>query len=195
MRTRNPENKYIKKKKIMKTVNLVMVLVIIMCKTAAFGQDNEIRKTDKFEFNETGLNDFVVVSIENKTKEEIFSKTMNWVKETYKNPDLVLKMQIPNEILRIDAVASNLASVNNGKTKFNLPYSIEISFKDNKYKFEILSLVVENVKDLKTIPNFKTDKKMIKYWGTTPTDIEIYFNDLNDNLKKYISNQSKKEEW
>lgn len=179
----------------MKTVNLVMVLVIIMFKTVVFGQNQEIRKTDKFEFNETGLNDFVVVGIENKTKEEIYSKTINWVKETYKNPDLVLKMQIPHEKLRIDAIASNLASVNNGKTIFNLPYSIEISFKDNKYKFEILSLVVENVKDLKTIPNFKTDKKMIKYWGTTPTDIEIYFNNLNDNLKKYITNQTKKEDW
>lgn len=178
----------------MKTNNLILILLIIICKTSAFGQDSEIPKNDKFEYNEIGLNDFVVVDIDNKTKEEIYSKTINWIKETYKNPDLVLKMQIPSEKLRIDAIASNLASVNDGKTKFDLPYSIEISFKDNKYKFKILSLVVQNVKDLKTMPNFKTDKKNIKYWGTTPTDIEKYFNDLNENLKKYIS-QTKKEEW
>ena len=35
---------------------------------------------------------------------------------------------------------------------------------------------------------------MIKYWGTTPIDIEIYFNNLNQSLKKYIL-ITNKEEW
>lgn len=163
-----------------------LILLFIAISNICIGQTNDKESVEKFEYSEVGLNDFVVTNIDGKTKEEIYSKTINWVKETYKNPDLVLKMQIINEKLRIDAIANNLASINNGKTKFDLPYSIEISFKDNKYKFSILSLVVQNIKDLKTVPNFKTDKKIIKYWGSTSNDIENYFNKLNQSLKDYI---------
>ena len=177
----------------MKIVKLIKTALVFLTSTIAFGQVSEIKNNEKFEYNETGLNDFVVTEIQNKKKEDIYGKTLNWVKETYKNPDIVLKMQILNEKIRIDAIATNLASINNNKTKFNINYIVEITFKENKYKFEIISLIVQNVKDLKTMQNFKTDKKIIKYWGNTPNDIEVYFNNLNDNLKKYIS-ETKKEE-
>ncbi|MFV5688100.1 DUF4468 domain-containing protein [Flavobacterium sp. ZT3R25] len=178
----------------MKIVKLIKIALVFLTSTFAFGQVSEIKNNEKFEYSETGLNDFVVTEIQNKKKEDIYDKTLNWVKETYKNPDIVLKMQILNEKIRIDAIATNLASINNNKTKFNINYIVEITFKDNKYKFGIVSLIVQNVKDLKTMQNFKTDKKIIKYWGNTPNDIEVYFNNLNDNLKKYIS-ETKKEEW
>lgn len=165
----------------------VFILLLVTFSNISIGQTSEKTKGEKFEFTEKGLNDFVITNIEGKTKAEIYSKTINWVKETYKNPDMVLKMQLVNEKIRIDAIANGLASINNDKTKFNINYIIEIEFKDYKYKFEVVSLIVQNVRDLKTIENFKTDKKIIKYWGNTPINIENYFNKLNLSLNEYIS--------
>lgn len=90
-------------------------------------------------------------------------------------------MQIENEKVRIDAIAKDLLKVRNLAS--NLNYVVEISFKENKYKFELLSLLYENSTDYKRIPNFKTDKKLIRNFGNTPTDIENYLNGLNESLK------------
>lgn len=161
-----------------------LILLFIAISSICIGQTNDKESVGKFEYSEVGLNDFVVTNIDGKTKEEIYSKAINWVKETYKNPDLVLKMQIINEKLRIDAIATDLLKVKGVSS--NLNYFIEISFRDNKYKFEILSLLYENSVDYKKIPNFKTDKKLIKNFGNTPVDIENYFNKLNQSLIDYI---------
>ena len=117
-----------------------LILLFIAISSICIGQTNDKESVGKFEYSEVGLNDFVVTNIDGKTKEEIYSKAINWVKETYKNPDLVLKMQIINEKLRIDAIATDLLKVKGVSS--NLNYFIEISFRDNKYKFEILSLLV-----------------------------------------------------
>lgn len=138
---------------------------------------------EKFEYSETGINDYVITEIDLITQKELFSKTLNWVKETWKNPEEVLKMQIENEKLRIEGIAEKLVKVRD--FGFNATYIIEISFEDNKYKFELVSLTAEKA-DYKKIPNFKTDKKMLKNFGTTPIDIENYFNTLNQNLLDYI---------
>jgi hypothetical protein len=99
-------------------------------------------------------------------------------------------MKIENEKVRIEGSAIGLLKVRNQSS--NLTYVLEISFKDNKYKFEIMSLLYDNNTDYKKIPNFKTDPKMIKNFGTTPTDIETYFNNLNESLRAYITGETKK---
>jgi hypothetical protein len=141
-------------------------------------------QSDKFEYATTGLIKSVVIEVPSKTNEEMFNKSMNWVKETWTNPDIVLKMKIDNEKIRVGAIAKDLVKVKG--YAFNLNYIIEISFKDNKYKFEIVSLTTENTADYLNLPNFKTDKRMIKNFGNTPIDIENYFNALNQSLKNYI---------
>jgi hypothetical protein len=154
-----------------------------------FGQNEH---SEKFEYSESGINDYIVTKVENKTTNEIYGKTINWIKETYKNPDKVIKMEIENEKVRINGVASDLLFVK--KMSFNLDYVIEISFKDGKYKFELVSLSTEGA-DYKKIPNFKTDNKLIKNFGDSPNKIEAYLNNLNENLKNYILGQKKKEDW
>jgi hypothetical protein len=155
---------------------LVLLFVNVIC----YSQTS----IEKFEYTELGLNDYVVSEFNSVSKDEIYKKTINWVKETYKNPDEVLKMKIENEKIRINGIANKLLNVK-GYT-YNLEYVIDISFKDNKYKFELISLTYEQV-DYKKIPNFKTDKKMIKYYGKIPYDIEDYFNKLNLSLKYYVN--------
>jgi len=165
-------------------MKIIYIILFIAFSSICIGQTSEKVQAENFEYSEIGINDFVVINIDGKSKEEIYNKAINWVKETYKNPDLVLKMKIENEKLRIDAVAPDLLKVRGFKS--NLNYVIDVSFKDNKYRFEIVSLLYENSTDYKKIPNFKTDKKMIKNFGTTPIDIENHFNNLNQSLKDYV---------
>ena len=170
----------------------LLSLSLLFLSFILFGQTNEKIHPDKFEYSETGLNDYIVTDTENVSKEVTYNKTLNWVKETYKNPDAVLKMKIENEKIRIDAIATGLLKIKGNS--FNLNYVIEISFKDNKYRFEIISLLYENSTDYKKIPNFKTDTKLTKNFGDTPVEIENYFNKLNLSLKDYIVGKSE-EKW
>jgi hypothetical protein len=170
----------------------ILILFLFTFSIICNGQIDEKVKGEKFEYSEDGLNDYVVITIEGKNKEEIYKKAMNWVKETYKNPDVVLKMNIENEKFRIDGIASDVIKVKN--ISLNLDYVYEISFRDNKYKFELISLVYDNTTDYKKLPNFKTNPKLVKNFGNSPNDIENYFNRLNKSLEIYIVGKAE-EKW
>ncbi len=94
-------------------------LIAIFAVSLTFGQNAELSSNSKFQYSEFGLNDYVIINVPSKTKEEIFSETINWIKETYKNPDVVLKMQIENEKVRIDAIAKDLLKVRNLASNLN----------------------------------------------------------------------------
>lgn len=171
--------------------NSISILLIILCSFQSFGQ---LDNPEKFEYFENGINDYVVTKVEGKLINDIYDNTINWVKETYKNPDKVLSMKIENEKVRVIGSASDLLSVRN--MSFSLDYIIDISIKDGKYKFDLISLETsDSGADYKKIPNFKTDKKMVKNFGESPQKIESYFNELNESLKNYILGKSKKDDW
>ncbi len=48
----------------------------------------------------------IVVEVDSLSASEIYNKAQNWVQETYKNPDKVLKANIANEKIRIDGFAN-----------------------------------------------------------------------------------------
>ncbi len=170
-----------------------LIFTIISAFTSVFAQNANSLVNRTFQYSELGLNDFVVTDIDSTKMEELYNKTVKWIKETYKNPDVVLTMKIENEKVRIDAIASGLLKVRGFAS--DMSYIVEVSFKDNKYKFEIVSLLYDNRTDYKRIPNFKTDSKMIKNFGTTPVNIEKYFNGLNESLRAYLTRQNKKDDW
>jgi hypothetical protein len=170
----------------------ILTLLLFTITSICLGQSDEKVKAEKFEYSEVGLNDYVITNIEGKSKEEMYKKSINWVKETYKNPDAVLKMNIENEKLRIDGIATGIIKVRG--ISMNLGYIIEISFRDNKYRFELISLLYENATDYKKMPNFKTNPKLIKNFGNSPSEIENYFNTLNKSLELYIIGKTE-EKW
>ena len=166
-----------------------VMLIIASSVTSLFAQNPNSPINRTFQYSELGLNGSVVTY----HKEELYNQTVSWIKETYKNPELVLTMKIENEKVRIDAIASGLLKVRGFAS--NLNYIVEVSFKDNKYKFDVVSLLYDNNTDYKNIPNFKTDNKMIKNFGTTSADIEKYFNGMNESLRASVTGQSKKDDW
>lgn len=175
----------------MKTILLPILIILLSINT--FSQVNSTTNTEKFEYSEIGLNDFIITPIKEKTIDFIYDKTINWIKETYKNPDIVIKMQIENEKVRINSIARNLVKVKG--YSMDLDYVLEISIKENKYKFEITSLLYDGKTDYKKLPNFKTDTKLLENFGNSAINIENYFNSLNENLKNYILGNTNDNDW
>lgn len=154
---------------------------------------------EKFELTTAGFTDYVVTNVEG-TQSEIYNKAVNWIKETYKNPDQVIKMTIENEKLRFEGYQSNFHCLKSlGMTSCsNLTYTIEISFKDGKYKFDPIAAVISNDSGQKN--ELKLDQlqnvyfkngKPLKGFENFVISFQDMFNNLNTSLKSYISGASK----
>ena len=137
-----------------------------------------------------GLTPFVVTDVENKTTKEIYQKSINWIKETYRNPNTVIKSQIEDESIRFEGISNNAGAVGNGL--YSVKYSIKISVKDYKYKFEVIEFELLNCPIKKNGWNpsdksfFKEDGSPRKPWKDYPKSIETLFDELNNSLKNYI---------
>lgn len=164
----------------------------------------------EFEITDDGLTKYVVTEIESVTKEVAYKKTIDWVNREFNTPDKVIKGTIENEYVRIEGISKTamrypaIGGIINSPIKFE----IEISVKDNKYKFEIISLQEENY----MYPRFATDpfmelnfaKKLSS--GYNPirksngdfrnrykfaSDVPLFFNNLNKKLQEYILGTNK----
>ena len=94
---------------------------------------------------EKGMTDFIVTPVEGKTAPEIYKKVIEWIKVTYKNPDKVILSTIENEYVRFEGSSDKFYSINwgaelGGVIFEDAKYQIEISIKNGKYKFDLISI-------------------------------------------------------
>ncbi len=90
-----------------------------------------------FKYNPDGTTDYVVYSIDKTSAADIFTKTINWINVTYKNPDKVIKAKIENEMIRIDGYSSSAFSrtfASGNKADYDVTYTLEIQIQDGKYR-------------------------------------------------------------
>lgn len=103
-----------------------------------------IEKTDGSKKSEKGtflnIGTEVVVEVEGKTAAELYKLAVNWLNETYKNPDEVIKGQIEGEYIRWQGTAgySYCRDVIGVLYCDNCRYTTEIRFKDGRFKYEII---------------------------------------------------------
>jgi len=169
---------------------------------------------EKFSYNENGLiPEYLVGDIENKSQNEIYQKSLNWIKETYKNPDEVIKTTIENEKVRFEGVEMDYLceKVLASTFCYNTKYTIEIEFRDGKYKFTPLSMSYRQPPttsayastsggdvtiDLRNGSDFYNKRGALKkQTQSMPESIENLFNSLNERLMKYLNEDSSKKEW
>lgn len=168
----------------------------------------------EFTFDNTkGMTDYIVTPVEGKTAQEIYKKVIEWIKITYKNPDKVILSTIENEYIRFEGSSQTLYSVNipmSGKTYYSSKYQIEISIKDNKYKFDLISMQslyprshyniggwIDNIIFNKNTEKegidtfYKKDGTLKSMWKYLP-EVPSYFNDLNKSMLESINSTDKK---
>lgn len=155
---------------------------------------------EKFIFNNDGLTSHLVIEIPNVNQQELYEKAINWIKESYKNPDEVIKAKIENEKLRFEGVKKAvLVSKSFGITEYDdVRYTIELSFKEGKYKFAPTFLASET--DLfQYFPSgwqeiklnggsyiYKKSGKIKSTFKLYPKNIEDLFEGLNNSLHDYL---------
>ena len=172
---------------------LLLLLLALLFYYNSFAQD-------QFTYTKEGLTDFVVVNVDDLSRIDVYNKTINWVKETYKNPDLVIKTSIDGDKVRIAGFKEHLICTRalGIPTCYGGTYTISISSKDGKYKFDPSSVtyrlpptpysygVDQNFYLNDGSPYYKKNGKIRTSWKTVPENIAQFFNDLNLNLKNYI---------
>lgn len=132
------------------------------------------------------------------TAAELYSSTMNWINETYKSPEDVIKGNIENKYIKINGFSSSLFSASGLGTKFyyDARYTIEFRFKDNKFKVDIINLEKYIPPSqyteggwFSTLPiSFRVEKRKGKADKDGVANLEavtLHFNNLLSSLKDY----------
>lgn len=186
----------------------IITIVTLLCSGVLFSQETA------FTFTKDGFTDFVVVSVPNKTQAELYKKTLDWVSVTYNNPKEVIKAQIENDYIRIEGVKENALCMNVMLSRMcdDVKYQIEISFKEGKYKFDVVSVqqflktsevsVISGWREcgfMNTTAGFyKSNGELKNVFKDYPQESTSMFNEINDKLKDFLlsdSIPSKKSDW
>ena len=146
------------------------------------------------------------------TPTELYTKTLNWVEETYTNPDKVLKGKVEGKYIRLNGFVSSLLKLTalGSATYYDVRYTVEIKFKEDKIKYEITNYeqyfkpskvssggwydasFVFKIAKRKGKPNKKTGVrepgKFIKDEGTNFRSVRSHFESLGVSLNEYLVN-------
>ena len=163
---------------------------------------------DSFTYDQDGLNPKdLVVQVNGINQNGLYEKTLAWIKDSYQDPDEVIKATTENQKIRIEGYQDNLICVSalGSTTCYGASYNIEVSFKDGRYKFEPISINYRlppsqyssgmNVQvDFTDGSGYYNKKgKLRKATESVPTSISDLSNTLNASLLKHMT--SKEEEW
>jgi hypothetical protein len=170
-----------------------LLSILLLTTTSLFAQD-----IPKFELTKDGVQPIVVV-IDSFNAQTIYKKTLNWVKENYKNPKEALKADIENETVRIDGFKKNAWFYKSlgMKQEYDMEYSFLIDIKDNKIR---LTFTVGQFwgDDKKTTYDyttfFKSSGEIRGAYKDAKPSLEQSMNDLVFSLYNYIKG-SKKSDW
>ena len=180
-----------------------LLIVALLITQFAFSQS-----ASKYVTSKDGFTDYVVTEVPGKSKEELYTKVIEWLNKTYKNPKEVIKAQIENDYIRIEGIKSNMLCVISGASScFDVRYQIEISFKDGRYKFDVTKieqyappsrvwLDIPINGDFKGY--FKESGEIKPMFKLLPDAFQSTFNGLNKDLESFLKSESipsKKGNW
>ena len=185
----------------------IFLVATALTSSILFGQDTTPAQTPpptNFTITkDVGLSPFIVVKTEGKTKEELYKTTIECINNNYNKPSEVIKAQVENDYIRFQGVSKEKYCWDALVTFCNdIRYEVEVSFKDGKYKFEVLSLEDYHVtgasglrvwgrinyKDSWT--HFKNTGEVRKMYADNIKQITAFFDELSKNLYDYIYNQN-----
>lgn len=191
--------------------NFILVGILLGFSLSVKSQSITDTDISSFRYDINGLYPkFVVMEIDSINQSELFEKTINWIKENYKNPDEVIKTTIGNEKIRFVGFQDGIIELKTMgmASYYGVTYTIEIEFKDGKYRFipgncEYRVPVSQYgggqtvVIDWNNGLQWHNNGKVRKMYQNIPSNIENLLNNLNDNLFNYLSSKTglKKEDW
>ena len=189
-----------------------MLVLTLNC----FSQKLVITK-DGFRDSSNLNNGYVVINVDGKTAKQLFDNAIVFVNKAYKNPDKVITGKIDTTSLAINGYADILIKITtmpNGKprkkeisTILCSTYNIQLSFKNNKVKFEIIDIdFYWNTYNGKENLYFQGTKGLYGATGIYDADgnlklldykacIENYFNGYIQSLMIVLAGKSNVDSW
>lgn len=131
-----------------------------------------------------GITDYVVSDCEGIAKDVMYSRAIEWVNLTFKSPNEVLIANLENNLIRLE-----FSETSTPIKKF----VVEIQFRDNRYKFDPISVMFPTVpvpsNDFLGTLNkyFKKDGSLKPRTATTVNSVQSILNSTNISLKNYIN--------
>ena len=178
-------------------MKLKTLLLMALVTASTFAQDTE------FKFSKDGLTDFIVTTYDGSAK-DTYNRALAWVKDNAKK-NFVVVSSVENEKLTIEGAKENFICSKAGGTTVctSATFTIEINFKDGKYKFAALGLTekpnnsmnttVHNLDDFSEY--YDKDGTLKKYKDDVPVAYETLFNELYKSLIAFMDKKKKAENW
>ena len=149
-------------------MKLKTLLLMAFVTASTFAQETE------FKFSKEGLTDFIVTTYDGSAK-DTYNRATAWVKENSKKNfvNFVVVSSVENEKLVVEGTKENfLCSKAGGTTVCTYAtFTIAITFKDGKYKFEAVGLSEKATNSINTVVHNLDDFS--------------YYYDKDGTLKKY----------
>jgi hypothetical protein len=177
-------------------MNKLITLVLVFITTVSFSQESRTNWT----FSE-------VVEVPNVTKDELYIRGKSWFAKTFKSANNVIQMDDKDagKIIGKGAImiesncticgASGIHTSNGGPVSF----TIEVSFKDNKFKYDITGLTHSAKSPGGNLENEKPDcggmAMTKKTWAAIKTQTEEKVLAMITSLKTAETSAAKSEEW
>lgn len=182
-----------KNKKHIKIKKRTLLVLAVLLTSLSFGQE-----IPQLKLSPNGVEP-IVVEIDGMSAKDMYQKAQNWVQETYKNPDKVLKASIENEKIRVAGFASSAwwwKSLGIKQT-MDMEYTVEVSFKDGRYRFEYIIDQFYISGGQKALYNYTTfyrkkDGEIRKAYTDAIPSLENTMNDLSQSFYNYVSGISSK---
>lgn len=180
----------------------LFIFLLVLSPKVILGQ------SESFTYDINGIHpNYVVVELNSLDQEALFKKATQWVKATQKT----IKSTVENEKIYFEGGKENaLCTTVMGKTSCNnVRYEVELAFKDQKYKFQVIRLEEygpvnqTGLKDwfqtsLEKAPDhyYTRSGALKKEFSSIPGEIAVLYNDLNASLRDYLLKEhtEKKEE-
>ena len=178
-------------------MKLKTLLLMAFVTASTFAQETE------FKFSKEGLTDFIVTTYDGSAK-DTYNRATAWVKENSKK-NFVVVSSVENEKLVVEGTKENfLCSKAGGTTVCTYAtFTIAITFKDGKYKFEAVGLSEKATNSINTVVHnlddfseyYDKDGSLKKYKDDVPVAYESLFNELNKSLIAFMDKKKKAENW
>lgn len=173
------------------------LLLVVFISASTFAQDTE------FKFSKEGLTDFIVTTYEGSAK-DTYNLALAWVKENSKKGFKIVS-SVEGEKITVEGGKENFLCSKAGGTNVCTfaTFTIEVSFKEGKFKFEAVGLTEKPNNSTTVITHdlndfseyYNKDGSLKKYKDDVPTTYESLFNDLNKSLVTFMDKKKKADGW
>lgn len=163
-------------------------LLIFLFLHSSFEQSFTLTPSGLRDISDTSKN-YLIINVANKSAKQIYDRSIDFLNETYSNPNIVLKGKVDSEYVRFEGTSSKITSnVLKGlwkqELKIGTDYIIEFRFKDNKVRFEVINLKFPMLGDGGSYNNQSYGDMHIKQQGSSWSGWDkIYVYDKNQELK------------